>query len=147
MYKCFSKFYSNDYKIIIIESSNTGGYSELCMPFTQYLHPKNTKPSKCAMRATNLIYKNFFINDENINPETCFPYTEKDNILEGKTDIYDDGIDKVTHQRTKDIESFNIFEKKIMEIKTKEYLSTGKTKKPTEILIFNDGLSLNFSRI
>ena len=143
MYKCFSKFYSNDYKIIIIESFNTGGYSELCMPFTQYLHPKNTQPSKCAMRATNLIYKNFFINDENINPETCFPYTEKDNILEGKTDIYDDGIDKVTHQRTKDIESFNIFEKKIMEIKTKEYLSTGKTKKPTEILIFTDGLSFS----
>jgi len=35
MYKYFSRFYSNDYKIIIIEDRNGGGYSELWIPFTQ----------------------------------------------------------------------------------------------------------------
>ena len=34
MDECFSAFYSNDYKIIIIEDRNGGGYSELCIPFT-----------------------------------------------------------------------------------------------------------------
>ena len=78
-----------------------------------------------------------------LNPETCFPYTEKDNILDGKYEIYDDGIDQVIHKKTKDIDSYNIFEKKIMEKKRKEYLLTGKTKKPTEIIVFTDGYSFS----
>ena len=147
MYKCFSKFYSNDYKIIIIENENEGGLGELCLPFTQYLRPKISKPLISSMRATDLIYKNFFLNDENLNPDTCRTYTEKDKILEGKIDIYIDGIDEVIHKRTKDFEILNIYEKKIMEIKTKEYLSTGKTKKPTEILIFTDGYSFSCGSI
>ena len=147
MYQCFSKFYSNNYKIIVIENLNGGGYSELCAPFTQYVHPKILKPSISARRVSDLIYETFFRNDENLNPETCFPFTEKDNLLDGKRDIYNDGIDEVIHKRTKDIEAFNIYEKKIMENKRREYLSTGKTKKPTEILVFTDGYSFSCTSV
>jgi hypothetical protein len=42
MYQCFSKFYSNNYKIVVIESLNDGGNTELCIPFTQYMRPKIT---------------------------------------------------------------------------------------------------------
>ena len=143
MYKCFSRFYSNDYKIIIIEHRNGGGMTEICIPFTQYLRPKISKPLIGGLRSSQLILKNFFVNDENLNPETCFPYTEKDNILNGFEDIYDDGINKIVHKRTKNIEGFNIFEKKIMEKKRKEYLSQRKTKKPTDILVFTDGYSFS----
>ena len=45
MYECFDKFYSNDYKIVIIEDQNPGGYSKLCLPFIQYTRPKISKPS------------------------------------------------------------------------------------------------------
>ncbi len=79
MYKCFSKFYSNDYKIIIIEDNNGGGFTELCLPFTRYVNPKIANPFTFTMKSTNLMLKTFFKNDENLNPETCFPYTEKDN--------------------------------------------------------------------
>ena len=95
------------------------------------------------MKSTELNLKNFFIADENLNPETCFPYTEKDDILNGPQYIYEDGTDKAIHNRTKDIEGFSIFEKKIMEKKRKEYLKTGKTKKPTDILVFTDGYSFS----
>ena len=40
MFKCLDAFYSNNYEIIVIESLNGGGYSELCFPMTQYLRPK-----------------------------------------------------------------------------------------------------------
>ena len=143
MYKCFSTFYSNDYNIIIIEDRNGGGKTELCYPFTQYVSPKINKPTITALKSTQLLLKTFFLTDEMLNPETCFPYTEKDNILDGKEEIYNDGIDQVTHKKTKDIDSFNIYEKKIMEKKRKEYLLTGKTKKPTEILVFTDGYSFS----
>ena len=147
MYKCFSKFYSNKYKIIIIESRNGGGYSELCVPFTEYLRPKISKPSIISLKSTELNLKNFFRIDENLNPKTCFPYTEEDNILDGYEDIYNDGIDEVIHKRTKDIEGFNIFEKKILEKKREEYLNTGNTKKPTEILVFTDGYSFSCTSV
>ncbi len=114
MYKCFSEFYSNDYKIIVIEDKNGGGMSELCVPFTQYLRPKILKPIQMAMKSTKLTYKTFFKNDENLNSETCYPYTEKnDPFSEGISDIYTDGIDEAVHNRSNYIDSFNIFEKKL----------------------------------
>ena len=109
MYKCFDKFYSNDYKIIVIEDQNGGGYSELCIPFTQYTRPKISKSTICSSRSTDLIKNYFFINDENVNIDTCLAYTEKDNILGGYEDKYSD---EVIHNRTKLFENLNIFEKK-----------------------------------
>ena len=135
MYQCLSKFYSNDYKIVVIENRNGGGKTELCIPLTQYMRPQILKTKVNSFRASELIYKAFFINDENLNPETCFPFTEKDNILEGETDIYSDGTNNFPHKKTKIIEGLNIYEKKIMEIKRKEY-ARKKTKKPTEVLVF-----------
>jgi hypothetical protein len=112
MYECFSRFYSNDYKIIIIEDKNSGGKTELCFPFTIYLHPKIPKHTNTAMKSTKLILQKFFMNDENLNPETCFPYTEKDDILNGAQDTYNDGINEAIHKRTKEYEQYNIYEKK-----------------------------------
>ena len=59
MYNCFEKFYSNNYKIIVIEDQNGGGYSNLCIPFTQYINPKVSKFHKIASKSSNL-FKNHF---------------------------------------------------------------------------------------
>ena len=45
MYKCFSLFYSNNYKLIIIEDRINGGKTELCYPCAQYVRPKVLKPT------------------------------------------------------------------------------------------------------
>ena len=144
MYKCFEKFYSNDYKIIIIEDQNGGGYSELCIPFTQYTNPKFSKFEQMTSKSSKLIEDYFFYTDENLNINTCKTYTEKDNILNGDKDKYSN---EVIHYKTKYFEILNIFEKKIMEIKRRLYLNTGKTKKPTEIIIFTDGYSFSCTSI
>ena len=81
------------------------------------------------MKSTELNLKNFFIADENLNPETCFPYTEKDDILNGPHYIYEDGTDKAIHNRTKDIEGFSIFEKKNNGKKKKRVFKNRKNKK------------------
>ena len=117
MYKCFSLYYSNNYKLIIIEDRNNGGKTELCYPCAQYVCPKVLKPTITTLKSTPLLLETFFLTDEMLNPETCFPYTEKDNILDGKEEIYSDGIDTVIHKKTKEIDSFNIYEKKLWKIK------------------------------
>ena len=59
MYECFDKFYTNDYKIVIIEDQNPGGYSELCLPFTQYTRPKISKPSFFSVNHQIFFIKTF----------------------------------------------------------------------------------------
>ena len=147
MLKCFDNFYKNKYPIIIIESKNGGGMTELCLPFSEYTRPKISKPLITSMKSSKTTYYNFFKNDENLNPYTCHTYTEKDNILDGKIDIYNDGETIVEHNRTKEIESLNIYEKKMMEKKRKEYLKTNNLRKPTEIVIFTDGYSFSCTSI
>ena len=144
MNECFSKFYSNNYTIVIINSENNEGNTELCFPFVQYVQPKISKLSVISKRATDLITKNFFKNDKIVNPETCLPYTEKDKINEGKKDKYSDDI---FHQRTKDTYYLNIFQKKLMEKKRREYLDSLKIRKPTEIIVFTDGFSFGCGSI
>ena len=143
MYKCFSLFYSNEYKLIIIEDRNDGGKTELCYPCAQYVRPKILKPIITTLKSTQLLKETFFLTDEMLNPETCFPYTEKDNILDGTEETYNDGSNSVKHKKTKEIDSFNIYEKKIMEKKRIEFLKTGKTKKSTEVLVFTDGAAFS----
>ena len=121
MYECFSKFYSNDFKIVVIESKNGGGDSNLCVPFSLLMNPKNTKPISGYMKTTNIVKKLFFDSDVNLNPETCKTITEDDkDIFEGEIDDYGNNI---VHKRIKDFEILIIFGKKIIEAKRKEYLS------------------------
>ena len=122
MYECFKRFYNNTYKTIIIEDRNGGGYSEICIPFTQYNRPKILKSCVCSTKASEITYEDFFKNDENVNIETCLAYTENDNILDGPIDHYSE---EVSHKRTKPYENLNVYEKKIMEKKRLEYLEYG----------------------
>lgn len=144
MYECFKRFYNNTYKTIIIEDRNGGGYSELCIPFTQYNRPKILKSCVCSAKVSEITYEDFFKNDENVNIETCLAYTENDNILDGPKDHYSE---EVSHKRTKPYENLNVYEKKIMEKKRLEYLEYGNSKKPTEIIIFTDGFSFSCTSV
>ena len=81
----------------------------------------------------------YIISSQVLNPETCLPYTEKDNILKGTDDKYSD---EVIHKKSKIFDSFEIFLKKYIQIRRK-YFSTMKTKKPKEIIIFTDGYSFS----
>ena len=147
MFKCLSEFYSNDYKLIIIESKNNGGYSELCVPFTQYIRPKELNTVLCSEKATSLSYEYLIKGDENLNSETCTPYSSTNELNRNKADIYKDGNTEVIHNRTNEYELYSIYSKKLMEQKRREFLATNKTKKPTEIIVFTDGFSFSCGSI
>ena len=59
-----------------------------------------------------------------MNPETCLPYTDKDNILEGTEDKYSD---EVVHKKSKIYDSFDVFYKKYVQ-EMRKYFLEGKTK-------------------
>ena len=138
MEECLEKFYSNDYKIIIIEDRNGGGYVDLCEPFTEYLRPKINKGDFNAIKSSQMNL-DYITSSQVLNPETCLPYTDKDNILKGTDDKYSD---EVIHKKSKIFDSFDVYNKVYVRTKRKSFL-TKKTKKPTEIIIFTDGYSFS----
>ena len=142
MEECLEKFYSNDYKIIIIEDRNGGGYVDLCEPFTEYLRPKINKGDFNAIKSSQMNL-DYITSSQVLNPETCLPYTDKDNILEGTEDKYSD---EVIHKKSKIFDSFDVYYKKYVQ-SNRKYFLTGKTKKPTEIIIFTDGYSFSCTSI
>ena len=144
MFKCLSLFYSNEYNIIIIEDRNGGGYPQLCFPFTQYLRPKILKTLLSTQKDSELNYESLIFGDENLNYDTCTPFSNKNDFYRNTADIYKDGV---THNRTKEYELYSIYSKKLMEKKRREYLATNKTKKPTEIIVFTDGFSFSCASV
>ena len=140
MFQCLDAFYSNNYEIIIIESSNSGGYSGLCFPMTQYMRPKILGMVPVSQKDTDLNYEFFMKGDGNLNPETCKPYDSREKLSRSTVDDYGNGV---THNRTKEIDLFNIYSKKSIEEKRRKYIETKNTKKPTEIIIFTDGYSFS----
>ena len=78
--------------------------------------------------------------NQNLNPDTCRPYTEKDNILDGIKDVYSK---EVTHQRTKNYFQTDIYLYKMAEEFRNDFLNFGYIRKPTEIIVFTDGFSFS----
>lgn len=133
---CFKSFYENDYKIIVIDDFNFGGYLLLSDTFKQYLdllHPsKNFMSFRYNDEIKNSIAKITSIKDINtckaFRGDSLFDY---DYIL----DNYDTNKygEEIKHKRTKIFDGAFI-DKNIY----KKYF-----KKPLEIIIFTDGLSLS----
>ena len=140
MEQCFEEFYSNDYKIIIIEDLNGGGYSDLCIPFYQYLSPKMPKSSYSAIKNSDTNFKDYIQFFQVLDPEICMPFTDYEKLLNGEEDKYPDGV---VHKRSKIYDNMDVYNKVNMEKNRKYYLSMGKTKKPTEIIVFTDGYSFS----
>ena len=139
IYKCTKLFYSNNYRIVGIESNNFGGDGLLLYLFTQLIQPKIDVKFHMSRRKSDLI-KNFYNMNKNLylDENTCKPFENWEDFLESKPDDYGNGI---YHYRTKiynfipKLDVNNV--KKIRE----EFEKAGKLKKPTDILIFTDSIS------
>ena len=93
-----------------------------------------------ALKNTQASLQYYFFSDENLDLETCRTITDPYQVTDGEIIGYPDNV---THRITKEGEAMNIFQKKLMDKKRREYLKTGKLKKPTEIIIFTDGFSFS----
>ena len=141
MLKCLDSFYSNNYEIILIESTNQGGYGSLCFPMTQYLRPKIRGFCPSSSKYILLNYENALF-DGKLEYETCQPIDSYEKLNRGIVDDYGDTI----HNRTKEMIFFNIYSQEELENNRRKFIAKN-TKKPTEIIIFTDGLTFSCGSI
>ena len=145
IFQCVLSFYSNDYKVLIINSQNWEGDISIIYLFTQLLLPKHDIKFNFAMKQTSLNKQNFENHPNNfLNYKTCLPYGNWENFIESTPDDYGDGV---KHYRTK---IYNPITKTLVEDlrNMREKLLENGDKKPTDILILTDsatfGSSSNF---
>ena len=146
---CTEMFYTNDYKIVGIESHNRGGVVKLGYYFLQLLQVKILPTLHISTLKTELM-KNYVEADieiikidpdmyQRINIETCEPFQKFDDMKE----IVDDYGDNITHRRTQYFGVFNSSDlKKFKKIREK-YYELNKLKRPTDIIIFTDAYSFS----
>ena len=141
IYKCAKLFYSNNYRIVGIESNNLGGDGSLAYLLTQLIQPKIDVRFNMAVKQNELI-KDYFNQNKNnlLEINTCLPFENWENFIEEKPDDYGNNT---KHYRSK---IYNFVPKiNINNLKQKrlEFEKQGKLKKPTDIIIFTDSISFD----
>ena len=142
--KCIQLFYSNNYPIIGIENHNGGGVILLAQIFHQLLQVKIQDNMFFAGRSTNYFKKAiepFFSNI--IDVETCQPFKDIDEFMNGIIDDYSNNVKNIIHKRTKIFDFGTKDLKELIHYHRKSLYENGKLKRPTDIIIFTDGFSFS----
>lgn len=143
--KCFESFYKNDYKIIVIEQFNGGGYVVLADLFKELLNLHQPSIDYMSFRYNNDV-KNYIAKALSYKEvETC-KMKRGDKIF--NSDYVEDyyGInelgDKIKHRRTKIFDFSLLPENDYIKFKKNQNI-----RKPHEIIIFTDGFSYSATSI
>ena len=142
--KCALLFYSNDYPIIGIENLNGGGLVILAQIFHQLMQIKIQDRMHFAGRSTDYYKKEIeaILNDI-INVETCKPFNDIDELMDGIIDDYSTTSKQILHKRTKILDFSNKYIKEWTHDIRKYIYENSKPKRPTDIIIFTDGFSFS----
>ena len=136
--QCAISFYSNDYKIVIINSQNLEGDNSIIYLFTQLLLPKFDIQFNFAMKQTELSKQIFESNSDHfLDPKSCLPFETWENFIEPTPDDYGDNV---KHYRTKIYNSISKISVEYLK-SLRENLLENNNKRPTDILILTDGVS------
>ena len=143
--KCFESFYKNDYKIIVIEQYNGGGYVILADLLKEFLNLNQPSIDYMSLRYNNEVKNNVANNFGYKDVETC--ELKIANSIFNSNYVEDDyGIDehgdKIKHKRTKIFDSSLLEENDFIKFKKKKNI-----RKPHEIIIFTDGFSYSATSI
>ena len=141
---CTKMFYGNDYPIIGIEDKNGGGIIILAELFHQLLQIKTQDHIYSSGRSTELYKQEFIYNLENtINIETCKPFNNIDEFMDGIIDDYSTKDKNIIHKRTKAFDFMSKDLRKEVNEARLENKKAGKSKRPTDIIIYTDGFSFS----
>ena len=142
--ECINIFYSNNFPIIGIENQNGGGIIFIAQLFNQLLQVKLQEHMFFAGRSIDLFRQAYeSIQSEIIDIETCKPFNDVDDFMNGIKDDYSNNTKTIIYKRTK---IFNFGSKdgiSLIHVYRKLFMENGNLKRPTDIIIFTDGFSFS----
>ena len=147
IFKCAELFHLNNYPIIIIEDQNGGGDQRLSYLMIQLFQMRTVERSYSSLRYTEnlpIFDHDFDLENSNYyNPTTCKKINSYEE-LGMATDYYNyDGLN-IEHKRTNVfVEIHSMSERKAYNNFREKYQDSKNLKKPTDIIVFTDGLSFS----
>ena len=142
--ECINLFYSNNFPIIGIENQNGGGNIFIAQFFIQLLQVKLQEHMFFSGRSTDLYSQAFeSIRNGIIDIETCEPFNNIDDFMDGIKDDYSKNTKSIIHKRTKTFNFGSKDLKNFIHTRRKFFLDNGNLKRPTDIIIFTDGFSFS----
>ena len=146
IFKCAELFHSNNYPIIIIENKNEGGDPKLAYLMIQLFQMREVERSYSAIRNPGHS-DNFDFNKEYktkiLNPMTCKVINSYEELGQ-TTDYYNYSGLNITHKRSNVyVELEDLEERKAYNEFRKKYQDSPNLKRPTDIIIFTDGVSFS----
>ena len=140
--KCQFNFLNNDYPIVVIEDSNSGGYIYLSMIFSEIVQNLYNNQLKCSIKIGN--YTNEIINSNGLYFD--FLKENGDLYLTSYEFLEDITIDKLSeNNENKRLKQRPFYLHYFQEYK--KNISRFNYKKPTEIIIYTDGFSYSSTSI
>jgi Peptidase family S41. len=142
LFNCTTLFHTNNYKVVVIENRNGGGYGAISIALAQILQVKITTRAYLAYNPLEIFRGDFEYYPENfINVDTCRPYPSFDDFLNGTVDEYQVGNETIYHKKSKIIDIIDLDIRKYLEESRLMLNQTGNLKKPTDIIVFTDSFS------
>ena len=146
--KCTEKFHLNKFQIVVIENLNGGGKGIISVILSQLIQLKIQNRVYEAIKPS-LYFNNQYNShpEEFYNLDTCKPYDNFIDFLNGATDNYSTATEEILHHKSKITDLIGIYQRQSLASYRHKYANNSNLKKPTDIIIFTDSFSFSATSI
>ena len=100
--QCAQKFHENNYKIVVIENQNGGGNADISTLLSQLIQVKIQNRAYFAHKPLEYLYNDYKnYPDYYYDLDTCKPFDNYEDFLNGTTDDYSTENETILHHKTK----------------------------------------------
>ena len=147
IYNCTKKFHQNNYKVIVIQSLNGGGWGELSLSLRQLLQVQIKNRNYMAYNPVPFVEEAYIKTPNNyLNIDTCDSFKDANDFLNGKDVNFSTSDKTIIHKNTKMTDMIKKEVRLELEKQRKELLNLN-IKKPTDIIIFLDSYAYSATSI
>ena len=148
IYYCSSKFHDNNYPVVVIENNNGGGWAILSSVLSQLLLVKSVNKEYVAYKQNEALKGNYQSYPQIFyDVDTGKTFASFEDFLNGTTDNYSTPNQTILHKKTNIIDFLDVDSRVRLKNLREQFINAGKSKKPTDIIIFTDSFAYSATSI
>ena len=148
IYLCTLKFHGNNFPVVVIENMNGGGYGILSSILSQLLLVKSLNKEYVAYKQNDALKGNYESYPYMFyDVETGKTFATFEDFINGTTDNYSTPYQTILHKKTNIIDFMNVESRLRLKEIREQFINLGKTKKPTDIIIFTDSFAYSATSV
>jgi hypothetical protein len=148
IYYCSSKFHDNNYPVVVIENNNGGGWAILSSVLSQLLLVKSLNKEYVAYKQNEALKGNYQSYPQMFyDVDTGKTFASFEDFVNGTVDNYSTPNQTILHKKTNIIDFLDVDSRVRLKNLREQFINAGKSKKPTDIIIFTDSFAYSATSI